>query len=135
MKIIIIEDERPVRQLLAEYLKNLEVEEIIECAHGQSALDKMQEINERLSAIFLDINMEGMDGLDFLQEFMASCPHQNIPVFVITGDPCKEKMKTCFRHEIYSFVEKPFEQKQIADCISIARRIEEANSAAVSPLT
>ncbi|MCM8532401.1 MAG: response regulator [Lentisphaeraceae bacterium] len=125
MKVMVVEDGTMVRRLLCEYLKRLNVDDVVECESGVQALDYISNNSgERLSAIFLDINMNGMNGLEFLKEFTFKSIYQDIPIFVITGDACKEKLKTCFRYEIYSYIEKPFDYKQIQDCVSIARRIE-----------
>ncbi|MCM8534843.1 MAG: response regulator [Lentisphaeraceae bacterium] len=129
MKVMVVEDGTMVRRLLCEYLRKLDVDEVVECENGQQALDHIAENSgERLSAIFLDINMNGMNGMEFLKEFTFKSIYQDIPIFVITGDACKEKLKTCFRYEIYSYIEKPFDFKQIQDCVSISRRIESADS-------
>ena len=129
MKAMIVDDEGSIRKMLKDYLINLDVDEILECKNGLEALNTIEGLaGERLSAIFLDLNMDGMDGLSFLQEYIEKSIYRDIPIFVITGDPSNDKIKTCFRHEIYCFVEKPFKFNQIRDCISIARRIETADN-------
>ena len=129
MKVMVAEDGSPVRQMLCEVLENLGVQEIVECTNGLEAIQYIENNqDERLSAIFLDLNMEGMNGLSFLQKYKRKSTYNDIPIFVITGDPSQEKMKTCFRHEIYCYVEKPFSLKQIQECLSIAQKIEAADN-------
>ena len=65
--ILIVEDERPVRQ----YLKNLiqhsgvPVGAVMECGDGQTALDIVQKY--RVDVMFTGIGMPGMDGVELVR--------------------------------------------------------------------
>ena len=67
MKILIIDDERAIRNSLGEILtdEGYEVDVAEEGAKGISMVDK-----EKYSIIFCDIKMPGMDGVEVLDKLM-----------------------------------------------------------------
>ena len=81
--ILIIDDERNVRELIALCLKDLggwdvlTVDSALEGLH-RSAID-------RPDAIVLDISMPGMDGLMFLERLRKNPETQAIPVVLLSA--------------------------------------------------
>lgn len=78
--IILIDDDRPTNVLHRLILKKTGlVEHIIDFTHPRKALDYLSTLQNtpRPTMIFLDINMPGMTGWEFLQEYAKlSSEHQ-----------------------------------------------------------
>jgi two-component system LytT family response regulator len=73
IKVLIIDDEPPARELVRHYLAAFNNIEIIgECENGFEALKAIQEINPQL--IFLDIQMPKITGFELL-ELISDPPH------------------------------------------------------------
>lgn len=72
IKILIVDDEPPARELLKQYLKHYpELEIVAECENGFEALKMIQEFSPQL--IFLDIQMPKISGFELL-ELLADPP-------------------------------------------------------------
>lgn len=78
-KILIVDDEPEIRNLLRLYLEN-EGYEILEAADGNEALRIAGE--EKISLCILDVMMPGIDGFHVLQRIRED---SNIPVMIISA--------------------------------------------------
>ncbi len=78
-KILIVDDEPEIRNLLRLYLEN-EGYEIKEAGSGTEALAVIG--REQISLCLLDIMLPGMDGFHVLQKIREDC---NIPVIIISA--------------------------------------------------
>lgn len=117
MCILFIDDDEPTN-----FLNKLIVQEL-ECAHhvevvtsGVEALEYLTGSNLRPDLIFLDVNMPGMDGWEFLQHYEKLPPTQkaNIVMVMLTTslNPDDEKAAQS-NNEISGFENKPLEPEVI----------------------
>ena len=67
-KILLIDDDPFQSKLLMSQLANLGHDPVDSCTSGQSALDLLKAQNFNVSMIFLDLNMPGMDGVEFIRQ-------------------------------------------------------------------
>lgn len=67
MKTLIIDDEPFTLQLLAHLLANLGFEDVISCEQAVEALTLIGAGSSSIGLIFCDLNMPGMDGVEFLR--------------------------------------------------------------------
>ena len=65
MKLLIVDDEKGIRDVIKEYAK-LEHYEMIEASDGEEAIEAIQ--NEDVDCMVLDIMMPHLDGLSALKE-------------------------------------------------------------------
>lgn len=80
--ILIVDDERVVRDLITETLSNIGFE-TAQARHGEEALEIIAEA--RPDAIILDLNMPIMDGFMTLAHLHRREATRGIPVIVLTG--------------------------------------------------
>jgi DNA-binding response OmpR family regulator len=79
-RVLIIEDETEISEILSQYLREAGFDPF--CATGTAR--GMEVMKERgADAIVLDINLEGENGLDFLPDFKQLYPQ--VPVMILTG--------------------------------------------------
>ncbi len=82
MKILVVEDEQPIRKLIDLNLR-LENHEVVTAADGLEALQQIEE--GRPDLIILDIMLPGLDGWEVLKH-LRQTPHlQDVPVVVLTA--------------------------------------------------
>jgi DNA-binding LytR/AlgR family response regulator len=114
IRAVIVEDERVLREELRETVQRLwpELEICAEAKNGVEALDALDMY--RPDAIFLDIQMHGMSGLDVAREASGRCHI----VFVTAFD---EFAVAAFEHGAIDYVMKPFSTERIALAISRLR--------------
>lgn len=82
-KVLIVDDSVVFRQTLKLYLeKDKHIEVVGTAINPSDAFEKIQQLNP--DVITLDVEMPGMNGIDFLRELMPKNP---LPVIVITSLP------------------------------------------------
>ena len=79
-KILVVDDEAPVRDLLEDLFKKEDCLPIT-CASGEEALAILKK--EIFDVVLLDINLSGMSGLELLKDIRQGYAY--LPVVMITG--------------------------------------------------
>jgi CheY-like chemotaxis protein len=82
-RLLLVEDEAPIRAALGEALQE-EGFEVVAAANGREALDFLRN-SPRPSAILLDLLMPVMDGWDFRHEQLNDPLLRDIPVLVVSA--------------------------------------------------
>lgn len=81
-QILIIDDEADNRMVIGCCLEDLGGWQVLEAASGEEGLLEVQ--TRKPDAIILDIEMGGINGIEFLQRLRANPEHQKIPVVLLT---------------------------------------------------
>ncbi|QDU64383.1 Nitrogen assimilation regulatory protein [Planctomycetes bacterium Pan216] len=111
-EIVIVDDEQSVRDTLTSILDG----EGYSCRTFESAKTALKHMEEVAPiAVFLDIRMPDMDGLEFLHEMRKS--HSAIPVIVMTGYSDHEVFRSTLQYKIADFLPKPFEARVVRDAL------------------
>jgi len=79
-KILVVDDEAPVRELFTDLFKKEDCQSIA-CATGEDALEILKK--ETFDVVLLDIKLPGMSGLEVLKNIRDT--HKSLPVVMITG--------------------------------------------------
>lgn len=104
MKILIIEDEQAIRNVLANILKDENKKwEIDEAENGGIALEKIKEINYDL--VLCDIKMPIKDGLEVLELGLNINP--DLTFIMISGHGDIETAVECIKKGAYDYIQKP----------------------------
>ena len=74
-KILIIEDEQDIANLIQVHLTELDIDSDI-CAHGQQALEMA--LNQNYQLVMLDVMLPGINGLDICRQLRQTKPLQAI---------------------------------------------------------
>ncbi|TAN58027.1 response regulator [Patescibacteria group bacterium] len=81
LKILLIEDDSFLRELMSEKLRNAGYN-VIEAADGNDGLKKIQ--TENPSLVLLDLILPGIDGFDLLREFRKELKIE-VPIIVLSN--------------------------------------------------
>ena len=100
-KILVIDDERSIRNTLKEVLE-FEGYTVDLAEDGVSGLEKSSSGSYDL--IYSDVKMPGIDGLEFLEKRTSSCP-----VIMISGHANIETAVEAIKKGAWDFVEKPLD--------------------------
>src|SRR4030043_184183 len=113
-KIMIIDDEKPIRKLLSKVLSGSGYD-VVTASNGKEALEKIEAVSVDL--IMLDMNMPEMDGLHFLRTVREN-DITHVPVLMISGEANPENIVESYKLGVYDFIRKP-EQTEV-----ILKRVE-----------
>lgn len=80
--ILIIDDEKFVRQSIADYFED-QLWQTLQAESGEQALELLEE--ESPDCAVVDIRLQGMDGNEFIREAYKKMP--NMAVVICTGSP------------------------------------------------
>lgn len=101
MKILIVEDDKIIREGISEYLSEFGYS-IIEAKDGREALSKF---NNDINLIILDIQIPYINGLDVLKEIRKK---SKLPILILTAFSDEEYKIDAFTNFADGYVEKPF---------------------------
>lgn len=104
-KIIFCEDDPSVQKLIRVALRSMP-HEIYIAGNGAEGLKLIE--RERPNAVFTDISMPELDGLQLIDELKARSPLKHIPVIVVTASVQRHQIEELHRHGVADYLGKPF---------------------------
>ncbi len=107
MKILVVDDERLIRNVIREYLEN-EKYEVFEAENGFDALRVLE--TNRVDLIILDIMMPRMDGFETLKEIRKT---KDTPVIMLSAMKEEEDKLSGFNLGVDDYITKPFSPKEL----------------------
>lgn len=102
-KILVVEDEVALRNILVEKLK-LEGFDVIEAKNGEEGLEIS--IDQKPNLILLDIIMPKMDGLKMLEKLREDKWGKKVPVIVLTNLSSGMEMSKSAENGVLSYLVK-----------------------------
>ena len=112
-KILVIDDERAIRNTLKEILE-FEGYTIELAENGRLGLD--QALSTTYDLIFTDIKMPEMDGMEFLHAYRSACAQQGAeeaPVVMITGHGSVDNAVEALKNGAFDFIQKPLDLNRL----------------------
>ncbi|MCK5857263.1 MAG: sigma-54-dependent Fis family transcriptional regulator [Bacteroidales bacterium] len=106
-KILIIDDEAPIRRTLREILE-YEKYKVEEAANGIEGLEKIK--NEQFDMILCDIKMPGKDGIEVLEESMK---FTDTPIVMISGHGNIETAVEAIKIGAFDYIAKPLDLNRL----------------------
>ena len=104
MKVLIVEDETRISKRLQRMIKEIFAEELSTLLVADSLEMGLNQIKEHdIDLLFLDLNLNGMDGFDILESIVAESFH------TIIVSAYKDRAITAFEYGVLDFVPKPFD--------------------------
>jgi len=107
-RVLVVDDEKGIREALQQLLEYEEIE-VQACASGSEALRVYPEFRPHL--VFLDVKMQGMDGLDTLRKLRDLDPHAQ--VVMISGHGTIQTAVEATQLGAYDFLEKPLDTDRV----------------------
>ncbi|HLI35420.1 MAG TPA: response regulator [Terriglobia bacterium] len=116
LRLLVVDDSPMIRKMVEGFLRHASTPiEIFEASNGKDALALAQ--SQHLDLILCDINMPGMDGLEFLRTIRADDGTRNIPVVIISAEGRALRVKEAVEAGAQGFLRKPFTAQEMRDQI------------------
>jgi len=110
MKILVVDDEQPLREALERALK-VEHYEVEAFENGALALERMKSAGNEIDAIVLDVLMPGIDGLEVCRRLRAM--GDKTPVLMLTARVEVEDRVSGLDAGADDYVTKPFDLEEL----------------------
>ena len=122
-KVLLIDDDRISSFINRLTLKDHNADcEVAEAIDGQQALDYLATEDECPDIIFLDINMAGMDGFEFLYriEQLGKCC-SNSKIYILSSSTLDEDKTKAFSNKLVKgYFDKPLSNRHIEEILAEA---------------
>lgn len=105
--ILIVDDSEIIRDNLSAIFGS--EHNILEASNGEEGLNALRESRGKICAIFLDVNMDVMDGIAMLEIMDAQQIPANIPIFLITGETDRKILRRAYELGVMDVIPKPIE--------------------------
>lgn len=111
LRIMVVEDSRAMRSLIATTVEEIRGVEVIEAGNGFEALRILPQ--QRVNLIITDINMPDINGLEIIQFVKNNPNYQKIPVIVVTTEQAVEDRKKGLALGAAEYITKPFDPEAL----------------------
>ncbi len=115
-KILVVDDAKFNRQILIDMLKDSYA--VLEAVNGKEALEIVEAQMQEIAAVFLDINMPVMDGIEFLKIMTQKDYLGAFPVLVVTSEQSVDQVAECFEYGAVDYIRKPVNKDFIKQRLS-----------------
>jgi DNA-binding NtrC family response regulator len=116
LKIALVDDESATLGMLSTILINMELTNVAKFTNGLDCLRYIKTEDEQVELIFLDINMDKVDGIEILQEIKKI--DQGIKVIMLTAEATADNVKEAVTLGVDGFISKPFNQSKIQNALN-----------------
>jgi len=114
-KVLVVDDELFVRELLEEYFSKLKF--TVDVAEsGEAALEMVG--GNHYNVALIDLKMTGLDGLETLKQIRDL--DSNVVVVLMTGYPTVESSIDALRAGAFDYIVKPFRLNELKDIVTAA---------------
>jgi len=124
MKILVVDDDELIRELLVEILAAHDYTDIIQAESGEDALTKISQADQAFDCFMFDIQMPGMDGIELCSNVRAMVPYKNSPVIMITAMNNQDYVGRAFTAGATDYVTKPFDTTELITRVRLADRLQ-----------
>ena len=110
--ILVVDDSNVTRNFVMKIFSN--DYNVLVAYNGNDALKYISDnMNHKIVAVLLDLNMPGMNGFEVLDYFKTNNLFSMIPVSIITSDNSKETRDRVFSYGVVDILVKPFNERDV----------------------
>lgn len=132
-RILVVEDEAPVRELVARHLERKGYE-VAQASDAEQVLLRMSRDREPFDLVLSDIHLPGLSGVELLRLLLTHSPLR--PVIMITGDADESLARRALNYGAAGYLLKPFQlfelEAAVQQAVSRLQLVEAAESLARS---
>ncbi|WP_421715626.1 response regulator transcription factor [Arcobacter arenosus] len=123
MKVLLLEDDTLLNEIIEEFLLDLNYE-VVTTYDGQDALEAIYE--NRFDLLLLDVNVPSINGLNLLKSLKENSI--DIPTIYITSLHTSNDMKNGFEAGADDYIKKPFHLSELELRINNIKRLRQIES-------
>jgi two-component system, chemotaxis family, chemotaxis protein CheY len=108
MRTLVVDDLLIARRLIVNNLKSMGFDEILEAEDGVTALQLLDQNEEKLDLIITDWLMPNMDGIEFVKEVKDLEDLKDVPILMVTSVDEKENVIKAIKSGVNDYIAKPY---------------------------
>ena len=113
MKVLVVEDQLSVRQIIKNGLGNIGYKDIHEALNGEEGLAKLKAGGFGL--VIADWNMPVMTGIELLRAVRANPTLKSIPFLMVTAERLQENIIEAIQAGVSGYLVKPFSEDNLRE--------------------
>ncbi len=125
MRILAVDDDAVILQLLEEILKNAGYADFSAAGSAAEALAIIDRDPDGFDCFLLDIQMPEMDGIELCRRIRAMRLYARVPILMITAMSDRSYVDRSFKAGATDYVTKPFDVLELVTRIRLADRLTE----------
>jgi len=117
VKILVVDDSIIMRNIVKNTFAAMKKPfDCLEAENGKQALRVLESNN--VSIVFLDWNMPGMDGMEFLKVVRAMPQYKELPIIMVTSERGKFSVIEALQNGATDYIVKPVNEKVFRDKVT-----------------
>jgi len=117
VKILVVDDSLIMRNIVKNTFNEMKIPFMcFEAENGKQALRLLE--NNDVSIVFLDWNMPGMDGIDFLKVVRAMPQYKELPIVMVTSERGRFSVIEALQEGATDYIVKPVREKIFREKVS-----------------
>ena len=119
LKILIVDDNKHTRLLLAQILRAVGITQTVEAGDGAEGLQALR--NHAIDIVLTDLAMEPVDGVAFVRMLRAAhdSPSHMVPVVMITGHATLKRIAEARDAGVNEFMAKPITARGVLERLAL----------------
>lgn len=120
MNVLIVDDSSVMRKIVERSLRQSSkepIETVLEAGDGAEALEKLK--GAAVHAVFCDVNMPNVSGIEFLR-LLKDSPQAGTPVIMVTTEGGEKTVMEAISLGAKGFIKKPFTAPQMEAALTKA---------------
>lgn len=118
IKILIADDQSPVRKSLRLILTKLGFFDIVEAEDGYEGIKQLRQ-DKKIGLIISDMHMPKMTGLEFLESVRLNPELKHIPFIIVSTDSDMKTVVKATQSGVNSYIIKPFTEKAVKEKLNM----------------
>ncbi|MDE3205889.1 MAG: response regulator [Acidobacteriota bacterium] len=130
MRVLLVDDSRAMRSIVARILRKIGISDIDEAADGQEALDRVK-AGPVPDLALVDWNMPVMNGLDFVISVRKESEFRSMTIMMVTTENEHGQIVRALAAGAHEYLIKPFDEEALIDKLAIlgfVGNLDEASS-------
>jgi two-component system chemotaxis response regulator CheY len=117
MRVLVIDDSRAIRIIIASILKELGME-VLEASNGREGLEQLT-FEPDIELVLVDWNMPEMNGLEFIQTMRAQATYNHIRIMMVTTETEQSQVIRALEAGANEYLMKPFTKDVLVAKLSL----------------
>jgi signal transduction histidine kinase/CheY-like chemotaxis protein/ligand-binding sensor domain-containing protein len=113
---ILLAEDNPINQKLANYLLTKAGYQVETANNGKEAVDLYQNSPDKFDIIFMDVQMPGMDGKEAARRLRSQGYH-DIPIIALTAQAMKGDREKCLDAGMNDYISKPIKREMVFEMV------------------